>query len=452
MNDRLAGSKHRVFWLDTPDRPAPRPSLPGDIRCDLAVVGGGFSGLWTALLAKEADPTREVILLERGRLGDGASGRNGGFCSASLTHGRANGVAHFGDEERLLSRLGSENLDAIESAINRYGIDCGFERSGTIDVATQPYQLESLDAADGDLLDGVAVRRELDSPTFLGGVWDRTGTAMVDPARLVWGLAQAAERIGVRIFENTPVIRLRGSGPVRLLTPSGPIDADRVALATNVFRPLLRRIRPYVVPVYDYVLMTEPLTKDQLERIGWTNRQGFSDLGNQFHYFRLTADNRILWGGYDAIYHFGRRTSPVYEDRPATYGRLADQFAGTFPQLAEIGFSHRWAGAIDTCTRFCPFFGTVRGGTVAYALGFTGLGVGASRFGAQVMLDLLDGVDSERARLRMVQRRPLPFPPEPLTYLGVQATRWSLARADEHEGHRNLWLRALDRLGAGFDS
>ena len=175
------------------------------------------------------------------------------------------------------------------------------------------------------------------------------------------------------------------------------------------------------------------------------------DLGNQFHYYRLTADNRILWGGYDAIYHYGRRIDGSLDQRPETFELLARQFFETLPQLEGLRFSHRWAGVIDTSTRFCAFYGTTHRGRTAYALGFTGLGVGASRFGADVMLDLLAGEETERTRLEMVRKKPLPFPPEPLAWIGIQLTRWSLARADE-TGRRNLWLRLLDRVGLGFDS
>ena len=266
------------FWLDQPERPAARPPVRGELTCDLAVIGGGFSGLWTALLAKEANPGRSVVLIEGNRIGSAASGRNG------------------------------------------------------------------------------------------------------------------------------------------------------------------------------YVLVTDPLTPDQLAGVGWRNRQGVSDTGNQFHYCRLTADNRILWGGYDAIYHFGGDVRRAYDQRPATFVRLASHFFATFPQLEGIGFSHRWGGAIDTCSRFCAFFGTAHHGRVGYALGYTGLGVGASRFGARVMLDLLSGEPTELTQLRMVGSKPVPFPPEPLAYLGVQATRWSLARADPRSGRRNLWLRALDAAGMGYDS
>ncbi len=173
---------------------------------------------------------------------------------------------------------------------------------------------------------------------------------------------------------------------------------------------------------------------------------------NQFHYYRMTADHRILWGGYDAIYHFGRRLSPAFEQRPATFEKLAHHFFDTFPQLEGLRFTHRWGGAIDTCTRFFAFFGTALSGRAAYALGYTGLGVGASRFGANVMLDLLAGEATERTELQIVRHRPPPFPPEPLAFAGIQATRWSLAQADRNAGRRNLWLRLLDRLGLGFDS
>jgi glycine/D-amino acid oxidase-like deaminating enzyme len=225
-----------------------------------------------------------------------------------------------------------------------------------------------------------------------------------------------------------------------------------VALATNVFPALLRRARRLTVPVYDYVLMTEPLTPAQLASVGWAHRQGLGDLANQFHYSRLTADDRILWGGYDAVYHPGRRVRAAYEERPETFHRLASHFLAAFPQLEGVRFSHRWAGAIDTSTQFVAFHGLAARGRVAYAAGFTGLGVGATRFAAEVMLDRLSGQSTPRTALEMVRRKPLPFPPEPLATLGINATRWSLDRADRREGRRNLFLKTLDAVGLGFDS
>jgi glycine/D-amino acid oxidase-like deaminating enzyme len=453
----VMAAEPRPFWLDRPDAPAAREALHGETAADLVVVGAGFTGLWTALLAKESDPERSVVLVEGHRVGWAASGRNGGFCDASLTHGAANGRERFPAEFATLQRLGAENLDAIQIALGRHGVDCEFERTGSIAVATEKYQFdELLVAAEQDgttFLDAGAVRAEVNSPTYLAGVWDEQGTAMVQPARLAWGLAAACERLGVRIFERTPATGLAaGADGVTVRTRDGVLRADQVALGTSAFPALLSRLRPYIVPVYDYVLVTEPLSAAQRAEVGWPNRQGISDSGNQFHYYRLTGDDRILWGGYDAIYHFGRGIRAAYDQRPATFATLAAHFFATFPQLEGIGFSHRWGGAIDTCSRFCAFFGTAHRGRVAYALGFTGLGVGASRFGARVMLDLLSGEQTELTRLRLVRSKPVPFPPEPLAYLGVQATRWSLARADRRSGRRNLWLRALDAAGLGFDS
>jgi glycine/D-amino acid oxidase-like deaminating enzyme len=453
----VMAAETRPLWLDQPDAPAARSALHGETAADLVVIGGGFTGLWTALLAKELYPERSVVLAEGNRVGWAASGRNGGFCDASLTHGAANGRERFGAEFATLQRLGAENLDAIQIALDRHGIDCEFERTGSITVATEEYQVDGLREAAADdgtaFLDAAAVRAEVNSPSYLAGVWDKQGTAMVHPARLAWGLAAACERLGVRIFEQTPATALAADADgVTVRTRDGALRASQVALGTSAFPALVGRLRPYIVPVYDYVLATEPLSAAQRAAIGWRNRQGVSDAGNQFHYYRLTADDRIVWGGYDAIYHFGRGIRAAYDQRPATFATLAANFFTTFPQLDGIGFSHRWGGAIDTCSRFCAFFGTAHRGQVAYALGFTGLGVGASRFGARVMLDLLSGQPTELTELQLVRSKPVPFPPEPLAYLGIQATRWSLARADRHGGRRNLWLRALDAAGLGFDS
>ena len=451
----LADAAPAVYWLDQPDRPARRAGLEGVRSADLVVVGAGYSGLWAAVLAKEAEPSRDVLVLEAGSVGWAASGRNGGFCSASLTHGEANGMARWPNEYAALHRLGVENLDGIEATVQRYGIDCDFRRSGELTVATEPHQVQWLaEESGGELLDRDAVRAHLDSPTYLAGLYQADETAIVDPARLAWGLARAAESLGVRIAEGVRVAGLSTSGAgVDVTTADGQVvHAARVALGTNAFPSLIRRTRLHTVPVYDYALMTEPLTDSQLASLGWSSRAGVGDMANQFHYYRLSADNRILWGGYDAIYHYGRRLEPGLDQRPATFDRLATHFFETFPQLEGMRFSHQWGGAIDTCTRFCAFYGTAHRGRVAYATGFTGLGVGATRFGAQVMLDLLGGGETERTRLAMVREKPLPFPPEPLAYTGIQLTRWALASADRHGGRRNLWLKALDRAGLGFDS
>lgn len=447
VHTALADAQLMPFWLDDIERPR-YPRLDGDADADLVIVGAGYSGLWTAVLAKERDPHRTVIVLEARRVGWAASGRNGGFCESTITHGTENGRRRWPDEADELERQGLVNLDELEATVARYGMDVDFERNGSLVVATEPHQVEWLQG-DG-FLNREQIQAMVHSPTYLAAWSNERETALVHPGKLAVELARVATDLGVVIYEFTPVRGL-GDGPA-LRTDRGTVTARKVALGTNAFPALLKRNRLMTVPVYDYVLMSEPLSSEQMTSIGWKGRQGLVDSSNQFHYYRLTADNRILFGGYDAIYHAGRKVRRAYEDRPESYEKLASHFFTTFPQLVGLTFSHRWAGAIDTCTRFCAFYGTARNGDVAYAVGFTGEGVGATRFGANVMLDLLDGEDTERTRLQMVKERPVPFPPEPIAWAGIEATRWSLDRADHNKGRRNLLLRTLDALKMGFDS
>ncbi|QZY30976.1 FAD-binding oxidoreductase [Nocardioides coralli] len=455
MDHALARTRDACWWIEDLTDPPRFPALTGDHRTDLAVVGGGYTGLWTALRAKQRDPGRRVLLLESRRIGWAASGRNGGFCAASLTHGEENGRSRWPAEYDELERLGAENLAGIVKTVHDLDLDVQLEQTGELAVAVEEHQVAWLEEETvGRFLDTDAVRAEVASPIYLAGR-QVDDVALVHPARLAAELARAASDLGVEIVEDTHVTGLdaqRGTGPVVLRTGQDRVTADRVALGTNAFPALLRRHRPYTVPVYDYAVMTEPLSAEQLAEIGWQGRQGIGDVANQFHYYRRTADDRILFGGYDAVYRFGKQVRPAYEDRPESYRRLVSHLLTTFPQLEGIRVDHRWAGAIDTCSRFCAFWDLALQGRVAHAAGYTGLGVGATRFAADVMLDLLAGKDTERTRLEMVRRKPVPFPPEPVAALGIHATRWSLDRADHRQGRRNLWLRTLDRLGLGFDS
>jgi glycine/D-amino acid oxidase-like deaminating enzyme len=462
--DAIADADPYPYWYDDADEPDSNPTLVRTESCDLCIVGGGYTGLWTAIIAKERDPSRDVILIDAHEVGSAASGRNGGFMDSSLTHGVANAQQRFPNEVNVLEELGLQNLNEIESAIRRYNIDCDYERTGAIDVATSSHpasylaelrddyqQLRSLGQS-VEWLDQETLRGQVHSPTYSGGLWRKDRAALVDPARLAWGLKTAAESLGVRIYEDSKAISIEKDGVGVLVdTPLGRVRAGKVALGTNAFKPLLKRLGHYIAPVYDYCLVTEPLTPAQLASIGWQNRQGVSDIPNQFHYYRLTADNRILWGGYDAMYYFRGKMNTELESRPESWALLSQHFFQTFPQLEGVRFSHAWGGAIDTCTRFSVFWGRAMGGRVAYALGYTGLGTASTRFGAEVMLDLLDGRRSKATATKFVQDKPLPFPPEPFRFVGIQTTRWSLDREDK-TGKRNIWLKSLDRLGLGFDT
>lgn len=458
----LNGARPAVFWSDRPDAPPAAPTLNESVNADLTVIGGGFTGLWAAIQALEEQAGLKVVVLEAERCGFGASSRNGGFCDSSLTHGLENGLSHWPDDIKTLVRMGRENLDGIEVAIDRYGIVADYHRAAEIDVATEPWHLESLRESlatyaqhgfDVELLDGNAMRSRVHSPTYLGGLLRRSDMALVDPARLCWGLRTAAETLGATIFEQTPALAVSVDGTeIDVTTPGGTVRSDRVLMATNAYPGPVRRPRRYVIPVYDHVLMTEPLSSEQMSSIGWKERDGIGDASNQFHYYRLTEDDRILWGGWDATYHFNNGLDPRHDQQESTHGVLAEHFFETFPQLEGLRFSHRWGGPIATTTRFTATWGTTHKGRLTWVAGYTGLGVAASRFGARVGLDLALGTTTERTELEMVRRKPFPFPPEPLRWAGVQITRKAIQTSDSHEGKRGPWLRLLDRFGVGFDS
>ncbi len=460
--ESFADATPRPFWLDRRSNPRTYPPLPGSAEVDLCVVGAGFTGLWAALQALERDPGRSVVVLDAETVGSGASGRNGGFLSASLTHGLENGLSRFPDEMPTLERLGTENFEGLKKSLERHGIGCDFEENGELHLATEEHQVEQLAEEarllrdyghDVELLRRSELTAEVASPTYRAGLWDKTGSALIDPAKLADGLATTAAGLGAEIHECTPVSALEEGGDhVRVVTSSGTVSARRVILATSAFPPLVPRLRRYIVPVYDYVLVTEPLSPEQLAEIGWRSRQGLADSGNRFHYYRLTDDDRILWGGYEAVYRYGGPVEARLDTDDETFAALARNFFTTFPSLRGIRFSHKWGGAIDTCSRFSSFFHVSHGGKAVFAGGYTGLGVGASRFGAGVALDLTDGRESEATALRYVASKPVPFPPEPLRWVVVQFTRGRLAAADRKGGRRGLWLRLLDRLGLGFDS
>jgi len=456
----LADAAPRPVWWDLHDLAPASDPLASDLRADLVIVGGGLTGLWAAIHALDADPGRHVVLLEASHVAVGASGRNGGFVSESLTHGMAHGVATWPEELPELIRLGRDNVAEIADFLAAEGIAADLRLCGKTALATRPHEVEALRAAHelnqryaepSVLLSAEEAQADVHSPTYLAGL-RTSGGGLVDPAALVLGLRDAALRRGLVLHEETPVLDLGRDGDrIACRTPTGTVRAEQVLLATNAFPPLLRRLRARVIPVWDHVLATEPLTPAQLASIGWADNQGLTDAGNQFHYYRRTPDDRILWGGYDAVYYFGNRTDASLEQRDASHRLLVRQFFETFPQLAGLRMSHRWAGIIDTTSRFTPTFGAALGGRVAYSVGYTGLGVASSRFGARVGLDLLAGHETERTALRMVRRKPVPFPPEPARYVAVQAARAALAREDE-TGRRGLLLRTMDRFGVGFNS
>ena len=455
----LRAASPRPYWLDRDGLTAPRPRPPVDGPADveLLVVGGGLTGLWAGFEA--ARDGHEVLVVDSGAIGSGASGRCGGFINASITHGIPHGHARWPDEMPAILTIQRALWD---DTVRLVGADDVIEPVGKFTVATRPHHVEAIARTvtllrgygeDVTAYDRSEIQERLGSDTYLGGYHLHSTNGLCDPARLSWRLADLAESAGARLAEHSHVTGLRRRGEVVQATFSGGavVQARKVLLCTNASPPLLRRLRAFVAPVYDHVIVTEPLSDEQWRAIGWRQRVGITDAGNQFHYYRPTPDGRILFGGWEATYHFGGRVDERYERDADVHALLYRHLVDTFPALDGVAVTHAWGGAVDSTSRFTPTMHTAAGGRVGWAVGYTGLGVGASRFGALAALDLLLGRSTERTELALVRRQPIPFPPEPLRWAVIQYTKRALVREDA-TGRRGIWLRALDRLGVGFDT
>ncbi len=456
----------RPLWHDPDIMPTRLAPLSSDLKCELLIVGGGFTGLWAAVQLKERKPDADIVLIEQTFIGDGASGRCGGFLSTSLAHGETNTEHRFPDEAGRLEALGIQNIRELLETLKRYNIDARYEKTGEMTVALDPESAKRLQAeyqeaiAEGEdvvWFDEDAVRKQANSPTFFAGLWHRGGQdGVIDPARLCWGLKDVlVNRLGVRVFEGT---RLRDVKPLGIKAmqahcEGGVIHSDKVLMATNAYTSTIGKIRRSVIPVWDYQIATEPLTEKQLDRIAWgkTSRHALADHVNMFHYFRLTKDNRITWGGGGAVrYYFNNGIDNKFMDAPACYEQLAREFFKMFPQLDDVKFSHKWGGIIASSTRFCMVPGVAYDGRLAWSVGYTGHGVGASRFGARIGIELLGYDPTDVIKMQFVTGRTLSWAPEPLRWLGVKFTQNALLKADRNGGKRGLWLKFLDMLGLGF--
>ena len=435
------------YWLATRQY-TPNPPLTGDLKADIVIIGGGFTGLWTAVRLKELAPDADVALLEQGVLGYGGSGRNAGQVSGCIDHGHAKAVAHFGLEEaRRMAKLGLDNVNEMADFFREHQIQCDLQRTGQLLVALTPSQLddarENMEAAEKlgvtglRMLTGDEMRAELNSPLYLGGGIDPTWST-VHPVKLIDGLKRVAETHGVRIFEHTQVTGLE------------TIKADRIVLATNAYsHHLVPKLLRRYIPLYDYILVSEPLTPEQHDAIGWRRRQAVVDGRTFFNYYRLTPDNRILWGTSEALYYRGNRVDESCDHSEKHYAELRASFRRHFPQIAELKFEFEWGGPIASTTRFTPFFGTT--GRVTYGLGYTGLGVANSHLAGKILAYLTLGKPSPLLDLAIVRKKPLLYPPEPVRSWAVNVIARSLRRVDA--GKRpNLLLRGLDKAGIGFSS
>ena len=453
----LDGVRFTSYWLDSLDAIEDEPALQQNDQCDLLVVGGGFCGLWAALQAREQNPARSVILIEAKSVANGASGRPAAIMSTSVMHGIDNTERLFPHDVAELERLGRENMDGFQQTLQRYEIDCDVEWGGEmkvsigddgLDTVDEDYRLYLKYGHDAVKLDKNAVQAEIHSPIFHGGTWSRKRSGTVHPGKLVRGLKRAALAAGVRLHENTPMLSTRSnSGGVVVETPCATITARKVLLATNAWAAGHRHISRRVAAIRDRIVVTEPLSDALMQKVGWSNRQGIYDTRTQLNYMRLTADNRILFGGR-LDYFYGNDTDPALDRTAQPYIRLLQSFYRTFPQLAdEIRFDYAWSGPIGLTTRMAVHYQKYHDGNMVFAGGYSGFGVTASRFGARVGLAILDQQDIPETRMQFARSLPNYIPPEPLRWIGAKITMYALDTLDEKGGWRKLWVAMVQKMG-----
>ncbi|RZU73384.1 glycine/D-amino acid oxidase-like deaminating enzyme [Micromonospora kangleipakensis] len=436
------------YWLSSVDEPlSPRPALPGDADADVVIVGAGYTGLWTAYYLAAADPTLRITVLEKEIAGYGASGRNGGWCSALFpTSLPALARRHGRDRALAMQRAMQETVREVGRVVAAEGIDCDWQPGGTVVLARSAAQLGRARAAvdeareyglsDEDLvlLDADQATARCAADGVLGGTYT-PHCAAVQPARLVRGLARAVERRGVTIFERTPVTAVRAGAAV---TPAGVVRAPVVVRATEGFTPALPGQRRTVAPVYSLMVATEPLAEETWARIGLAERETFSDYRHVIIYGQRTADGRLAFGGRGAPYHFGSRTAPGYDREPRVFAALRRVLGELFPVLGpEVPVTQTWGGPLGVARDWAASVGLDRASGLAWAGGYVGDGVGTSNLAGRTLADLIRGAESDLTALPWVNHRSPRWEPEPLRWLAVNAGLRLMFSADEAELRTN---------------
>jgi glycine/D-amino acid oxidase-like deaminating enzyme len=423
---------------------APCPPLRGSTAADVVILGGGYTGLWTAWFLKEREPALDVVLLEADeRCGCGPSGRNGGFCYGMWEDLPAL-VRHLGDDDALrMARAAERSVEELERWLVEHDVDAWFTRAGHVTVATSPAQdgawrgllaeAARLGVADGrfEELDAEAVRARCASPVFRGGYLQPAG-ATLQPARLALGLRRELLRRGVRIFESSPVVRMAAGPPVRVETTGGDVIAGCGVLGLGAWTASLPRFQRAIVPRGTYIVLTEP-APERLEEIGWTGGEGIGDLRTALHYLRTTPDGRIAFGAAAATAGVGTGLGPRLRYDERSIVRLVDDFRRFFPSWDGVGIEAGWGGPMDVTALHQPFFGTLPGGALHYGAGYTGGGVGPCHLGGTILAALALGIEDEATSLPLVHREPRRFPPEPFLPAGAALAQGAIVRTDEAE-------------------
>jgi glycine/D-amino acid oxidase-like deaminating enzyme len=421
--------------------PEPQPPLSGDTTADVVILGGGYTGLWTAWFLTERDPGCDVVLLESDELcGSGPSGRNGGFCSGMWEDLEAL-VRFFGETEAVrMAEAAQRSVGEIEAWLDANGVDAWFTRSGHLTIATSAAQDDAwapLVATANRLgvgerfvaLASDAVQERCRSPVFRAGLL-QPDNATLQPARLALGLRGALLARGVRIHESSPVTRFREGPPVDVETATGSVRAERGVLALGAWSASLPAFRRSIVPRGTYIVITEP-APDRLAEIGWTGGEGLADWRTALRYFRTTPDGRIAFGAAAATAGAGVGLGPRLRYDPPSIVKLVDDFRRFFPSWADVRFEAAWGGPMDVTGRHLPSFGTLPAGSLHYGVGYTGGGVGPCHLGGKILSALALGVEDEHTSLPLVDLALQRFPPEPLLSIGAAVTQHAIVRTDE---------------------
>jgi glycine/D-amino acid oxidase-like deaminating enzyme len=457
MGNRDGFYRSRSLWLDRleGDPLVPRPALPGPREVDVAIVGAGYTGLWTAYYLRRADPGIRVAVLEREVAGFGASGRNGGWCSAFMAMNREQLARRAGRGAVIaLQREMFDTVDEVGRVAGREGIDCHYIKGGALQVVTTPVQLARLEDGlrharrwgmgpdDQRLLDRAEAEERVRAAGLLAAAFT-PHCAAVDPARLARGLAAAVERLGATIYEGTAATRIR---PGRVDTTRGPVRAEVVVRATEGYSVTLPGTRRALLPLYSLMVATEPLPAAAWEEIGWSGGETMAAGGHLFTYAQRTRDGRVAFGGRGAPYHFGSRIRAGYDRDGRVHDRLEATLGQLLPPAAGARITHRWGGPLGIPRDWTASVGLDRDSGLAWAGGYVGDGVAAANLAGRTLADLIRGHDSDLTRLPWVQHRSRPWEPEPLRWLGVNTARVLAASSDASEQRSGRPARLRGRL------
>jgi glycine/D-amino acid oxidase-like deaminating enzyme len=445
------------YWFDSlPEPVQSRAGLDGDLDVDVAVVGAGYTGLWTAYYLTRSDPGIKVAVLERDCAGFGASGRNGGWCSAMFATSPAKLVRTYGKRaEESLRRELEHTVDEVGIVCSEEGITCDYRKGGRVMLARNAAQLQrarreleearSLGIAEGDLalLDPNEARELVGATRVLGAIYT-PHCASIHPARLARGLADAVERRGGRIFEQTPALEIL---PGRVVTTRGVVRAEAVVRATEGFSGQFPGVHRDVIPFYSLMIATEPLDQEVLEHIGLRRGETFADMRHLVIYGQRTPDGRIAFGGRGAPYHYGSRIKPEFDTDRRIHTHVRDTLVELFPALSGVRITHRWGGPLGIARDWHPSVGFDRASGLGWAGGYVGDGVAVTNLAGRTLAALITGADDSCTRLCWVGHRSRRWEPEPLRWVGVNSALHAMASADRAEKRSGRPSRLAAAIG-----